>query len=200
MSLEELLRDSVRIEKTGGEVLGPVKALVTKGKIKALAGHPIEPGDVLIREMPHGNDERYVVDEPGYMQGVDKDIPPHFQAEVHRENAAPKAPAAPAHTTNNFYGANARINQNSSDHSINITIESADGVFNDLRSELRASIADSQKQQELLQLVDEMQESKDDQEKMSGKLGQFISKGADVMTIISPFIPLLASIATGGGA
>ncbi|PXX99691.1 hypothetical protein [Halomonas sp. LBP4] len=209
MGLEDLYRDSVKIEKPDGETLGPVKASVQKRKIHLQAKHPLEPGDVLIREMPFGKPERYVVDEPGYSPGL-QGIPPHFQADVRREgeqgsNAVAaggnKTPVdeLPPSVTYNIYGPNARVNQSSADHSVNITIDTSDSVFDDLRSELFAQVDDAELREKLSSLVDEMEKAKGDSPTMSQKLGQFISTGSNVMGIIGPFIPMLTGIASGAG-
>ncbi|CAH1044700.1 hypothetical protein [Halomonas sp. TD01] len=76
MGLDNLYRDKVSIEKPSGETLGPVKASVQKGrKIHLAAEHPLEPGDVLIREMPFSKPERCVVDEPNFYQGMGQVFP-----------------------------------------------------------------------------------------------------------------------------
>lgn len=210
MEIDSLYRDMVAIEKPNGDSFGPVKASVQKGKIHLQATHPVEPGDVLVREMPFGKPERYVVDEPNYIQGLGR-IPAHFEATVTRESKAKVEamiagrdmhPAqdqgrAPAQITYNVYGGNARFNQNSTDNSMNVTIESSDGVFEDLKSELRANVDDPQRIAELEAIISDMQASQHDSKGMSEKLGQLISKGSDLMGIIGPFVPMLTGIATG---
>lgn len=119
--------------------------------------------------MPFGEPERYVVDEPNYYQGL-HGIPAHFQAEVTRENKAKAQgmnagshmhPAqdqgqAPAQITYNVYGGHARFNQNTTDNSMNVTIESSDGVFENLKSELRANVDDPQRIAELEAIISDM--------------------------------------------
>ncbi|MGR2737340.1 hypothetical protein ACUY1T_02690 [Billgrantia sp. Q4P2] len=201
MGLDSLYRDMIHIEKPDGQTLGPIKASVQKGKIHLQALHPLEPGDVLVREMPFGDPERYVVNEPNYYQAF-HGIPAHYQAEVtreaklHRANGQPAMPV-PSSITYNFYGAHARFNQNSTDHSVNITIEAADGVFDDLRAELTSKLDDAELLSELSTLVDEMQKARSDGPTMAQKLGQFVATGANVMGIIGPFIPVLTAMASG---
>ncbi|PAU72455.1 hypothetical protein [Vreelandella alkaliphila] len=209
MDIYDLYRDSVSIEKPSGETLGPIKALVQKRKIHLQAKHPLEPGDILVREMPFGNPERYVVDDPGFKQGIDDDFPPHFQADVTRESKASGRGdniggistqiSAPAQITYNVYGGHARFNQNSTDNSVNVTVEAGESLFEDLKSELRSNVSDQQRLDELLSLVSDMQASQHDSKSLSEKLGQFISKSADMMTIIAPFVPALTGLAAGAG-
>ncbi|WGI26587.1 hypothetical protein QEN58_05885 [Halomonas alkaliantarctica] len=204
MDIYDLFRDSVSIEKLSGETLGPVKGLVQKGKIQLQAKHPLEPGDILVREMPFGEPERYVVNDPGFMQGIDDDTS-HFQAEVTRESKANgrgdkvggDSSPRPAPITYIVSGAHARFNQNSTDNSINVTVEAGESLFEDLKSELRSNVTDPQRLDELLSLVSDMQASQHDSKSLSEKLGQFISKSADIMTIIAPFVPALTGLATG---
>lgn len=205
MEIDDLYPDSVAIEKLNGETLGPVKALVMKGKIQLQAKHPLEPGDILVREMPFGEPERYVVDDPGFKQGIDDDFPPYFNAEVTRESKANgrgdkvggDSTPAPAPITYIVSGAHARFNQNSTDNSINVTVEAGESLFEDLKGELRSNVTDQRRLHELLSLVDDMQASQHDSKSLSEKLGQFISKSADIMTIIAPFVPALTGLAAG---
>ncbi|GAA0623230.1 hypothetical protein [Halomonas beimenensis] len=146
--------------------------------------------------MLHGTDERYLVIDPGFTRGFGS-IPDSYQTEVRREDAPNDKQSV---TTINYHinGNNARFNQNSEDNSLNVVIESSDGVFEDLKTELRAHVADPQRISELEGIINDMQASQHDSKGMSEKLGQLISKGADLMGIIGPFVPMLAGIAASG--
>ncbi|CAH1044699.1 hypothetical protein [Halomonas sp. TD01] len=72
-------------------------------------------------------------------------------------------------------------------------------MFEDLKSELRSNVTDLQRLDDLLSLVSDMQASQHDSKNLSEKLGLFISKSADIMTIIAPFVPALTGLAAGAG-
>ncbi|MFC4973533.1 hypothetical protein ACFPTY_03470 [Halomonas beimenensis] len=137
-----------------------------------------------------------MVIDPGFTRGFGS-IPDSYQTEVRREDAPNDKQSV---TTINYHinGNNARFNQNSEDNSLNVVIESSDGVFEDLKTELRAHVADPQRISELEGIINDMQASQHDSKGMSEKLGQLISKGADLMGIIGPFVPMLAGIAASG--
>src|ERR1017187_9872667 len=83
--LNEFMRDTLVLHKKDGSMFHHVRAQVsTKGIIIEDVRLPIEVGDKLTRTLPNGLTEEFIVDDPGYQEGVG-DIPSHFQAKVHRE-------------------------------------------------------------------------------------------------------------------
>jgi len=195
--LEDLHADNVIIQKADGHHCGPVAASVLKGTIYfPNANVPIEMGDILIRKMPHGADERYVVIDPGFTPSGIIGMPDTFQTEVRREGVL-NPPQSSATINYNINGNNARFNLNSTDNSMNVVIESSEGLFEDLRAQLKLNITDKKRLHELETIVNEMQSLQHNSQAMSEKLGHFISKSADLMGIIAPFIPVLTGIATG---
>jgi len=89
-------------------------------------------------------------------------------------------------------GQSARVNVNSTDNSVNtISISEAD-VFPRLRGEIEAKVTDALRRQQLLANLDELELSKSSST-YAEKFTNFISFSADVMTIVGPFLPLLAA-------
>lgn len=89
-------------------------------------------------------------------------------------------------------GPGARVNVNSTDNSVNtISISEAD-VFPKLRSELNAKVPDPVRRQEIIAGVNELEQARGSST-YAEKFTTFLSIAADVMTIISPFIPVLAA-------
>ncbi len=90
-------------------------------------------------------------------------------------------------------GQQARLNINSIDNSTNAISISETDVFPKLRSELNAKVPDPVRRQEILAGVDELEKAQSSSsyaEKFTG----FLSVAADVMTIISPFVSVLAAL------
>jgi hypothetical protein len=89
---------------------------------------PLEVGDHLLRKLSNGNVEDFIVDAPEFYAKI-RNVPAHFQVKVRRSGGA-----SPEHTvihsiTNNFEGANSRVNINSTDNSTNVVQEiSADKI------------------------------------------------------------------------
>lgn len=130
MPFGQMMRDELTLLKSDGTRIEGIKGLVSKGKIHIMRSDiHIEPGDEIIRSMPGGNFEEYIVLEPNYHQGLGQ-IKAHYQAEVRRKSELPgnkeypsgsnSQPAIPTSSnTYNFYGANSRVNNHSTDNSIN---------------------------------------------------------------------------------
>jgi hypothetical protein len=87
-------------------------------------------------------------------------------------------------------GQQARLNINSVDNSTNAISISETDVFPKLRSELNAKVPDQARREEIIAVVNDLEAARGSSsyaEKFTG----FLSVAADVMTIISPFIPVL---------
>jgi hypothetical protein len=99
-------------------------------------------------------------------------------------------------TAGNVYvlsGQQSRLNINSTDNSTNaISISEAD-VFPKLRGELNAKLLDPLRRQEIIARVDELEQARGSGS-YAEKFTSFLSVAADVMTIIGPFIPVLAAL------
>ena len=107
------------VKKDGTTSRSDIPAVVSPRQIITFTTDlPIEVGDHFLRQLPNGLVEDYVVDDPGYHNGIGP-IPPNYQVKVHRSDA----PTAPPQTIiANFHGANSRMNVNSTDNSSNTII------------------------------------------------------------------------------
>lgn len=123
VSLSHLYSDRITLVKANGSVSRDnIPAVVSRGSIQiADATLPIEVGDHLLRKLPNGMVEDYIVDDPVLNAGLRGTIQPFYTAHVRRSGAPSQQPeAALQHITNVFNGANARVNMNSTDNSINV--------------------------------------------------------------------------------
>jgi hypothetical protein len=115
------MKDKVTLVKKDRTVLrSDIPAAVSSGQITTFVTDlPFEIGDHLLRQLPNGLVEDYVVSDPGYHSGIAGAIQPHYQVKVRRSDSAP----APAQSIiANFHGPNARMNGNATDNSVNVAL------------------------------------------------------------------------------
>lgn len=118
MSFDDLLTDTVSLLKQNGEIIEGLKASVQKGKIFIQRSDIlIQQDDLIQRTMSNGDEETYRVIDPGFHEKFHS-IPAGYQMDVHKLGL-PEAKGAVQNITYNISGTNNRINQNSTDSSIN---------------------------------------------------------------------------------
>lgn len=96
-------------------------------------------------------------------------------------------------TVYNLIGANTRVNNHSTDQSINIVNTSNNELFDEIKSILNHNVADQDELRELRLLVNEM-ESKQNTSGFNQAYTKFITNAANHMTILSPVIPALTQM------
>lgn len=120
MSFGAIPKEPVTLMKRDGTIFrSDIPAIVSDGQIRTFVTDlRIEVGDHILRQLPNGLVEDYIVDEPRYNNGIGS-IPANYAVKVHRSDA----PAAPPQTiVANFHGANSRMNVNSTDNSSNTAV------------------------------------------------------------------------------
>lgn len=139
MSIGSLLTDTIQIlKKQTGEKIDGIKASVQKDKIFIQGVKPlIETGDFVNRTMSNGAEETYEVIDPGFHEQF-HGIPAGYQMDV-KKLGMPEAKAALQSVTYNLYGNNSRVNQSSTDNSIN-TVNFISPELNDLIESIRQEI------------------------------------------------------------
>jgi hypothetical protein len=116
MSFEYLCNDIVTIERQDGTRFKRVRAQVSaKSIIIPDSNIPIEPGDAVLRALPSGVVERFIVTEPGFHAPFHT-IPAHYQIKYRREGTGPAG--TPGYVIQ-VSGENSRVNVNSVDNSSN---------------------------------------------------------------------------------
>ena len=123
MSFGAIPKEPVTLMKKDGTIFrSDIPAVVSDGQIRTFVTDlRIEVGDHILRQLPNGLLEDYIVDEPRYNNGIGP-IPANYAVKVHRSDA----PTAPPHTIiANLNGPNARMNVNSTDNSSNTVVYQA---------------------------------------------------------------------------
>jgi len=111
--------ERVTVEGQDGQRRENVPALVTDNMILIPdAKLPISPNDVILRELPSGLVDRFIVAEPGFKTAF-HEIPAHYQIKYRREGQKPAGdPGYIVHIS----GENSRVNINSVDNSSNVIV------------------------------------------------------------------------------
>jgi len=138
MPFDDLMTDTVSLLKQNGERADGIKASVQKNKIFIQRSDLlVETGDLIQRKMSNGAEETYKVIDPGFHEQFHS-IPAGYQMDVHKLGL-PEAQSAIQNVTYNISGTNNRVNQNSTDNSINIANINPDlqDHINSLRDEIK---------------------------------------------------------------
>ena len=187
MTFSDMLNDNVTLLKKNGDRVEGIKASVQAKKIFINRSDIlIETGDLIQRNMTNGGEETYEVLDPGFHESF-HGIEAHYQM-THRKLGLPEAKAAVQSITYHISGANARVNNHSTDNSvntININPDVAEHISM-LRQEVKRLLPD-QEQKPALEVVDAIE-------------GQFESSAPSkvvVKTLLSA-LPSAGSIASIG--
>jgi hypothetical protein len=189
VAFDEFPRSALTVVSPEGKVRARVEGIVTKSLV--MVDDPkatILSGDEIRRTLPNGQEEVFSVIDPVYCEDGPDDLGPHYQVSIQRKGVF--APTSGGHYAVNVSGPNSRVNISSHDQSVNIVHEGA--VFDDLKKALARGIADEMERDKLLRLAEELSA----QTKRPGfgeAYQRFIAASANHMTIITPFIPLLAA-------
>jgi hypothetical protein len=93
----------------------------------------------------------------------------------------------------NLHGTHARVNIHSQDQSINVSHQTTENVFADMRQLIQNQISSDTERDYILERLNELEASKGTSSFIE-KYQAFIGAAADHMTLIAPFIPLLTQM------
>lgn len=97
MNLRNLQKDKVFIEKADGTRIGPYKTTVSQGSAVIFDSTlDVNDGEKLIRPLPNGKEEVYLILSADYSPGLHS-IPPHFNLALQKTTAI--QPPSPKQTT-----------------------------------------------------------------------------------------------------
>lgn len=121
--LRDFNKDRISLVKESGEVSQEdMPALVTGSTIfVADDTFPVEVNDHILRTLPNGLVEDYVVVDPVFYSKALVGMDSHFQIKVRKHGAPASKKSVVQGITNNFHGPNSRVNINSTDNSVNIS-------------------------------------------------------------------------------
>ena len=191
---EKLRRDEVTLVKKTGENIKEIKAKVEKSRITfAASERVVDDGDTLIRHLPDGRTEEYLILDSGYVAEF-HGIPAKYECRVEKKTALKSSSQRADIVYNvNFSGANSRFNLHSYDLSSNLVDVEPEQLFKELRSVIARDIEDDGKRDEVLKQVDTLKKTYGTPQFLE-TYQSFVSSVADHMTIIGPFIPALSQL------
>lgn len=133
MSFASIMKDKIIVLKSDGRKSNELKASVQKKGIYLMnSDFLVEPNDLIQRVMSNGGTETFKVIDPGFHEALGSRMPAHYQMQV-QKLGLPEAEKAVQSITYNFSGANARVNNNSTDNSNNVV-----NINNDLAESIEA--------------------------------------------------------------
>ena len=139
-SSNPLITDTVTVIKADGTRMGTFRAAVATGGI-LLEGSSvlIEVGDFIEQKLSNGATDTYEVLDPGYHENFGP-MPAGYQMKTRKLGV--KEAINVVSVTNNLHGANSRINNHSTDSSINVAVvntQVADQIIK-LREEINSQL------------------------------------------------------------
>jgi len=155
MPMSNMYKDSISLIKNDGRRVNNIKCSVQTNTIFLnVIDIPIEPKDIVIRKMSNGAEETFLVIDPNFFESI-HGIKAHYQMTV-KKLGLPEAKEAIQNITYNISGNNARVNNHSTDNSVN-TVTYDSGVeehINMLRSEINRTITNDIDKNSSLEIVD----------------------------------------------
>ena len=192
MVLENFLTEKISLLKSNGKVYENIPAGVhTECILVADVSKPIEYGDQIVRLLPSGVKETFVVTDPGYQAGLG-DIEAHYQVKYDRSERIKKTEST-SQVTYNVSGPNSRVNVNSIDQSTNIDASVVTSTLDQIREALQKEIEDSEERQLLLSKLDELARTHGT-DRFAVSYKAFMAMAANHMTVLAPFIPALTAL------
>jgi hypothetical protein len=190
---ERLMTDRVTIRTQDGKSYPDVRASVQREMIFiSQTSIPVRPGDLVIRTTPAGVEEVFIVEDPGFHQGLGG-IPAGYQMRVRRADAA--APRS-SHVIYNITGPNARFNIHSVDSSTNVVNQAPAELFAALNQVLQSRLPESLDRDELIRRTQAL-EADMGKKTFGQRYAEFMALAASHMETVGPFIPALTQLLTG---
>ncbi len=187
---ETFLTDTLTLRNAGGIEHPGIQASVSDQKITIFdVSMHVEPNDVLIRSLPNGRSEEFIVEDAIYSTAFHS-IPAHWSIKYRRRSQQARTPH---NVTYNVNGQNSRININSHDQSRNVAHAQSQQVFADMRHAVLQQLPSSPDRDRLLERIEQLEQAHG----MPGFLShyqEFITAAANHMTVLSPFFPALAQL------
>ena len=97
--------------------------------------------------------------------------------------------------TTNYYvqGENARVNVNSTDHSVNIVMKSKEEFFGAIRQRIESGVPDQEEKRKILDALTALEEPHG-KPSFAQRYTELIGTAADHLTLLTPFIPALTEM------
>ena len=170
-----------------------IKAVVSKNSITTQdASVPIEVGDEIERELPHGAKETLSAAQVHFQRGFGG-IPSHYTITARVAKSLAGQAHGPGVSVYVSESPQARVNLHSVDHSNSVINTQSNEAFEQTRHLIQNQIGDPQERDRLLRSVNDM-ESAHQSGDFAAAYKQFVGLAADHISALAPVIPALASL------
>lgn len=171
-----------------GEVRANVRAYWSESIIIEDVSIDVKEGDEIRRQLPNGNDEVFIIDDPKCnVGGIFTD---HYRLKISRKKNYPHGQGG--HYSVTISGHNSSVNIGLGNTSTNIS-------HGDVYSQIERALSDDKANQEavaeLKVLLREIKMAQTQPERLSA-YQRFIAKAANHMVILTPFLPQLTALLT----
>ena len=191
--MSALFNDTVKIIDQSGTTLGELGAVVDKNRIITQdASLPVEVGDTIERDLPHGRKETFSVTHVQFTRGL-RGMRDFYEITTGDPNSSANRSDEPGVSVYVSDSPHARVNFNSIDNSNNVVNIQAREVFQRTRHLLETSVEDAGERALLLQSVDEMEEAHESGDFVT-RYKQFMGLAANHMAVLAPIGAALASL------
>ena len=195
MTFSQFMNETVTLRKKNG-VTQSFRAIVEPKKVFTEDGNlPVEEGDEIERKLPNGMVETYSVLDRGFYPGMGGVIPNHYQMKVRKiseTSARAQIRPGPTHIYN-VTGANARVNVQSSDSSINVSSVTNEQLFTEIANTIGAGVQNKLQRSEMLDRLSALKAA-EGKPSFGERYRDFIASAADHMTLLTPFLPALTAL------
>ena len=192
MVLDQFLTEKITLLKSDGKVYESIPAGVQSEYIFVTdVSKPIECGDKIVRFLPSGVEEIFVVTDPGYQAGIGS-IEAHYQIKYDRPEKMRRSESSPQ-ITYNVSGPNSRVNVSSVDQSTNIDASVVTSTLDQVREVLQKEIRDKTERELLLNKLDELARTHGTG-RFAESYKEFLAMAANHMAVLAPFMPALATL------
>lgn len=151
---------------------------------------PIEEGDLFIRELPNGLEEKYEVLDRGFYSKTGS-MDAHYQVKVKKLNKSSEQNKN-GKTVYNL-GDNSRVNINSEDSSINVINTESNSLFAEIKSTVKSEVENEKEKQKLLNKIEELEEAQNTSN-FPKKYSEFMALAANHTAVLEPYLQALGQL------
>lgn len=199
----EMMNDIVTLEKQNGEKFENIPADVQSNMIFINdAQLPIEEGDKLLRTLPNGLTESYIVVDRGFYEAF-IDFPAHYQVKVRKSstiNTQQKSIVRNYNVTANapIYGM--QIGGNGNQQSVNVNEQNISDLVNNLRKLIATSTISELEKEDAIEALERISKLSNEEltpgvmERVTSRFGVISSIITNATGIYNQALPLLSTL------
>lgn len=191
--MSALFNDMVRVIDQDGTSRGQIGAVVDTNRVLTEdASLPIEVGDTIERDLPHGRKETLLVKHVQFYRGS-RGNQEFYEITTENPHSLSDRSGEPGVSVYVADSPHTRVNLNSVDNSNNVISIQAHEVFERTRHLLETGVEDNGERDILIQSVNELEAAHETRDFVA-KYKDFMGLAANHMTVLAPVLQPLASL------